>query len=192
MVTCISGLRMSAAAFFAFVTFPCTIFNERMSCESAVWFDAGWSKMSPNSTSCGRILLFRVLSNIWVWFRTDEIMLSTFRPDCKTSSNPLCRSSSSSWLRNEKANNHTHFTNTNIVLNIHVKEQINTISIEACLLNVTNSANNASAMVICVCTNSFYSGVSMMVLYVVQRQWVFVWKNKEVFIKLKIHRIALD
>lgn len=93
IVTCIRGLRMSAAAFFAVVTFPCTIFSDRMSWESAVWLDAGWSKMSANSTSWGRILLDNVLSNICVWFRTDEMILSTFRPAVKTSNKPLCKSS---------------------------------------------------------------------------------------------------
>lgn len=93
MVTPISGRRMSPAALVATVTFPCTIFSEMSSCDSAVWLDAGWSKISASSTSCGRIFCDKVFSSMLVWLRTLDTMLSTLRPAVNTSSKPLCRSS---------------------------------------------------------------------------------------------------
>lgn len=93
MVTPISGRRMSPAALVATVTFPCTIFSEMSSCDRAVWFDAGWSKISASSTSCGRIFWDKVFSSMLVWLRTLDTMLSTLRPAVSTSSKPLCRSS---------------------------------------------------------------------------------------------------
>lgn len=93
MVTRINGRRISPAAFVATVTFPWTTLSDKISCDNAVWLETAWSKISANSTSCGRIFCVNVVSNVFVWFRTDDIILSTFRPAVKTSSRPLCKSS---------------------------------------------------------------------------------------------------
>lgn len=89
----ISGRRISPAAFVAIVMFFWTMSNELMSIESAVWLETGSSKISASSVNWGRIFWVRVCSRAFVWFRTDETRLSTFRPASKTSSSPLCKSS---------------------------------------------------------------------------------------------------
>lgn len=89
----IKGRRISPAALVAIVIFFCTISNELISIDKAVWFETGSSKISASSVNWGRIFCVNVCSKAFVWLRTDDTRLSTFLPAVKTSSSPLCKSS---------------------------------------------------------------------------------------------------
>lgn len=89
----IIGRRMSPAAFVATEMFLWTMSSDLMRMLSADWLETGLSKKSDSSVNWGRIFCVNVCSRAFVWFRTDETKLSTFRPAVSTSENPLCRSS---------------------------------------------------------------------------------------------------